>query len=117
MKNTKISSILSSGLIACALILGSLASTHSASAQGSMVLAKVNIPFAFQSGNETLPAGLYTIDREGAHVILLRGPKGAAGFAMTHEANRRQPSKQGTIVFAHYGDKYFLRQLLGSGIH
>jgi hypothetical protein len=80
-----------------------------------MVLAKVNIPFDFRMGNQTLPAGTYVIDREAAHVILLRGSNGANGFVMTNEASRLHPSNHGTIVFARYGDKYFLRQIWQAG--
>jgi hypothetical protein len=115
MKNTRLTSILSSSLIACALVIGSLASTQSVSAQSTRVLAKANIPFAFQMGDKTLPAGTYVIDRESGNIILLRGRSGAAGFVVTHDASRLHPSDHGTIVFARYGDKYFLRQIWKAG--
>jgi hypothetical protein len=115
MKNTRLTSILSSSLIAGALMLGSLALTQSASAQSHMVLAKVNIPFAFQMGNQVLPAGTYVIDRESGHVILLRGPSGAAGFATTIDSRRLHAANHGTIVFDRYGDRYFLRQIWQAG--
>ena len=62
MKNTRLNSILSSGFIACALVIGSLASTPSASAQTP--IAQVTIPFDFQTTSQTLPAGTYRIVRE-----------------------------------------------------
>jgi hypothetical protein len=111
MKNTRLTSILGSSLIACALIIGSLASTQSASAQISTHLAEANIPFAFQMGSQTLPAGMYRIDRESGHLVLLRGPGRAAGFVETHDAIRFRAATHGTIVFDRYGDKYYLRQI------
>jgi hypothetical protein len=116
MKNTRLTSILGSSLIACALTIGSLASTQSASAQGSSTpLAEVNIPFAFQTGLQTLPAGMYRIDRELDHVILLRGPGKTAGFVEMHDAVKSHASNHGTIVFDRYGDKYYLRQIWTAG--
>ena len=80
MKNTRLTSILNSSLIACALTIGSLASTQSASAQ-STGLAEVNIPFAFQTANQTLPAGMYRIDRESDTMVRLQGPGGQKGLS------------------------------------
>src|SRR5271170_5234914 len=82
MKNTRLTSILSSSFIACALTIGSLASTQSALAQSETPLAEVNIPFSFQTPNQTLPAGTYHIDRESGHLLLLRGPGNAGGFVV-----------------------------------
>jgi hypothetical protein len=115
MKNTRLTSILGSSLIACALTFGLLASTQSASAQSSTTLAEVNIPFAFQTGSQTLPAGMYRIDRESNHLILLRGPRQAAGFVTMHDAVKSHAPDHGTIVFDRYGDKYYLRQIWTAG--
>jgi hypothetical protein len=115
MKNTRLTSILGSNLIVCALTIGTLASTQSALAQSSTPLAEVNIPFTFQTANRTLPAGLYRIDREFDHVILLRGPGQAAGFVQMHDAVKSHASDHGAIVFDRYGDKYYLRQIWTAG--
>jgi hypothetical protein len=114
MKNTRLTSILSSSLVACALTIGTLASTQPASAQ-STALAEVNIPFAFQTGTQTLPAGLYRIDSESSHLILLRGPGQAAGFVEMHAAIKNRVPDHGYIVFDRYGSKYFLRQIWTAG--
>jgi hypothetical protein len=110
MKNTRLTSILSSGFIACALMLGSLASTQSASAQIT-TMAEVNIPFSFQTQTQTFPAGAYRIDRHSARIVRLQGPGHAAGFVNTYNAVKSQPVEHGYLVFDHYGDKYFLRQI------
>jgi len=115
MKNIRLTSILGSSLIACALTIGSLASTQSASAQGSTPLAEVNIPFAFQTGLQTLPAGTYRIDRESGNLVRLQGPGRAAGFVEMHDAIKHRAADHGTIVFDRYGDKYFLRQIWTAG--
>jgi hypothetical protein len=115
MKNTRLTSILGSSLIACALMIGSLASTQSASAQTNTPLAEANIPFAFHTGDQTLPAGMYRIDRESGHLLLLRGPGNAAGFVATHNAIRSRAANHGTIVFDHSGNRYYLRQIWTAG--
>jgi hypothetical protein len=115
MKNTRLTSILGSNLIASALMIGSLASTQSASAQSPTPLAEVNIPFAFQTTNQSLPAGKYRIGLESNHVILLQGPHQAGGFVMSHDAIRTHAPNHGTVVFDRNGDKYYLRQIWTAG--
>ena len=113
MKNTRLSSILSSGFIACALAIGSLASTQSASAQTTMV--KVTIPFDFQTSSQTLPAGTYIVARESSDVILLEGPGKANGFVLMHAASRSKAPDHGLLSFDRAGDKYYLRQIWTAG--
>jgi hypothetical protein len=115
MKNTRLTSILGSSLIAGVLAIGSLASTQFASAQSPTPLAEVNIPFAFQTTNQSLPAGKYRIDLESNHLIRLQGPRQAGGFVMSHNAMKTHASERGTVVFDRYGDKYYLRQIWTAG--
>jgi hypothetical protein len=115
MKNIRLTSILGSSLIACALTIGSLASTQSAFAQSSTPLAKVDIPFAFQTPLQTLPAGTYRIDRESAQLVRLQGPGAARGFVEMHGAIKSRAANHGYLVFDRYGDKYFLRQIWTPG--
>jgi hypothetical protein len=113
MKNTRLTSILNSSLIACALTIGSLASTQFASAQTP--LAEVNIPFAFQTPTRTLPAGTYLIHRKSDHLIWLEGPGSVGGFVMTYDAIKSHAPDRGVVVFDRYGDKYFLSQIWTAG--
>ena len=115
MKNTRLTSVLGSSLIACALTIGSLASTQSASAQSTKTVAEVNIPFAFQTSMQTLPAGMYRIDRESGSLIRLQGPGAAGGFVEMHGAIRSSAADHGYLVFDRYGDKYFLHQIWTAG--
>jgi len=112
MKNTRLTSILS--LIACALTIGSLASTQSALAQ-SETLAEVNVPFAFHTPTQTLPAGLYIVDRESGSMLRLRGTGSAGGFVITHDAIKTHAPDHGFAVFERYGDTYYLRQIWTAG--
>jgi hypothetical protein len=115
MKNARLTSILGSSLIASALAIGSLASTPFASAQTPRPLADVNIPFTFQTGAQTLPAGKYRVILESNNMVLLQGTGSSAGFVMTHDAIRSHVAAHGTMVFNRYGDKYYLRQIWTAG--
>jgi hypothetical protein len=116
MKNTQLTSILGSKLIACALTIGSFAMTQPASAQDGATLAVANIPFAFQTELQTLPAGMYRIRQESSgRLILLLGPGKASGYVSTISATKPHRSDHGTLVFDRLGDKYFLRQIWTAG--
>jgi hypothetical protein len=114
MKNTRLSSILSSTLLASALAIGSLASTQFASAQTSATISKADIPFAFQTPTQLLPAGTYLIVEESNHLIRLQGTS-KGGFVVTHDATKSHAPTRGSIVFDRYGDKYYLRQVWTAG--
>jgi hypothetical protein len=114
MKNTRLTSILGSSLIASALAIGSLASTQSASAQSS-TMAEVKIPFTFQMGAQILPAGSYRIVRESGYLVRLQGPDNAGGYVQMHDAIKLHAANHGSVVFDRYGNKYFLRQIWTEG--
>jgi hypothetical protein len=114
MKNQRFNSILSSSLIACALTIGSFASAPHALAQSTAV-AEVTIPFTFQTDHQTFAAGTYRIDRESGQIVLLRGSGDSSGLILMHEAVALNPSDHGKLVFDHYGNKYFLRQIWTAG--
>jgi hypothetical protein len=115
MKNSHLASITRSTLIACTLMIGTLASTHSASAQSPEALATVNIPFTFHMGDQTMPAGMYRIDLVSNHVVKLQGPDHAVGSVAMHSATKLLASDTGIIVFDRYGENYFLRQIWTAG--
>jgi hypothetical protein len=113
MKSTRINSILSSGIIAFALAIGSLASTQSASAQTT--IAKVTIPFDFQLGSQTLPAGTYRVDRESANLVLMEGSGKASAYLVMNAASRNKAPDHGIVSFDRTGGKYYLRQIWTAG--
>jgi hypothetical protein len=114
MKNTRLTSILSSSVIACALAVGSLVSTQSASAQNNTTV-QVTVPFAFQTASQTLPAGTYRVHRESPDLIRLEGSGKSRGFVVMYAASRTKAPAYGSMVFDRTGDKYFLRQVWMAG--
>lgn len=113
MKNARFTSIL--GLVACALTVGLPASTQSALAQMSTSVAVVDIPFAFHTPTQTLPAGLYRIDQETASLLRLKGTGSTGGVVFIHNAMRNEAPRRGVVVFKRYGDTYYLRQVWTAG--
>jgi len=101
------------GLIAAVLAVASLA--PAAQAQDAGFVAKMNVPFAFQtaSGQHFAP-GVYTIRMNGQQSMLIRGNT-AAGLVLTQLANDGLPATQGKAVFTHYGNRYFLRAVWVAG--
>jgi len=105
--------------------MGLLLATSSAYAQ--TINLKADIPFDFVVGKTTLPSGEYTIRSLNMDPALSIG--GSAHNPILFLAKRcssRSPSAQSKLVFARYGDRYFLsemwiegnstgRQLLKSG--
>jgi hypothetical protein len=115
MTSSRLNSIIGSTLVACALTIGTLASTQTAAAQSSSTVAQANIPFAFQAGNEQMPAGQYRVVRESTSLVLLSGPSHAEDFIVMHAAISLKAPSNGKIVFHRYGDKYYLSQIWTAG--
>lgn len=78
---------------------------------------KANIPFSFSVGNETLPAGVYTIEPQTmSSVLLIRRNDGrAAMLTQTQGVIARREQDQTKLVFRRYGDQYFLAQIWTAG--
>jgi hypothetical protein len=117
MKRLSLTSITRSALIACALAIGVFASTPTAKAQSGSIFATVNISFAFQIGNQQMPAGLYQIVDIASNMLLLRGPGRAAGIVVTHPTTVRTAPTRGYVLFDRIGDAYFLRGLWSANNH
>jgi hypothetical protein len=115
MKTTRFTTILRSSLIACALTIGTLASTQTAAAQSGNAVALADIPFTFQSGNAHMPAGEYKVIRTSDHLILLRGPANTTDFVIVNDTASLTAPTKGKLVFHRYGDKYFLREIWTEG--
>jgi hypothetical protein len=101
-------------LIGGVLLVGA-ASAH---AQDSFRL-DANIPFEFQAGRQTLPAGenLLTLDQgEEPGVLKIRSRQGHAAellLMMPTEATRA--TREGRLVFEHSGDAYVLTEVFAEG--
>jgi hypothetical protein len=95
-----------------------LALAGSASAQTSLM--RVDIPFAFAAGEETLPAGVYSVrlDQPFHRVLLL--PANATGTTFVRlrmSTSDRNPSDldNGKLEFRRYGGHYVLSGVWGTG--
>jgi hypothetical protein len=101
-------------LIALFLTLVGVGSTF-ARAQDTAVST---IPFDFIIGNQTFPAGKYSIGRSPNDVLggplLIRSADGktSAFFFPTTEVSAQHD--EGKLVFRHEGDKYFLAEIVGA---
>jgi len=103
-------------LLSCALAIGVLASAPAAAAQSSTTTVKVDVPFAFRTASQMMPAGIYRIDLLSDHTILLRGAGShAATFVMVHSAIASKTPSKGAVVFDRYGNNYYLHQIWTPG--
>jgi hypothetical protein len=76
---------------------------------------RVDVPFAFRTGNQLLPAGRYEIQHMNRNVVRLQGPGGVAGAAMVHLALAQTAPKEGYILFRQIGNRYFLGEIWSQG--
>src|SRR5205085_3024627 len=102
--------------IATALSLFVLLACVSAQAQSSHAQLKASIPFNFQIGRQTLPAGDYTISfvnpDSNLHTLLIKSDDGRnAKMLQLTAVEARQMQDTGRLVFNRYGADYFLAQV------
>lgn len=109
--NAKSTSKLRTYLLACSLGAVAMVSTSQAFAQSNQM--RVNVPFAFHNGSQRMPAGVYKVTVESAHLILLQGSS-KSGYVNTNP-DIGKPAEQGKLIFQRYGDQYFLREVWAAG--
>jgi hypothetical protein len=108
--NAKSTSMLRTYLLACTLGTVAMVSASHGFAQSNEM--RVNVPFAFQSGSQSMAAGVYRVTIESEHLILLRGGS-TSGFVHTNPQIGKAAAK-GKLVFQRYGNHYFLREVWAS---
>jgi hypothetical protein len=71
------------------------------------------IPFSFNVGKDTLPAGKYEIKRVSSSSFLLRNETGNASVLVLSPLtiNEKVSETSEKLVFNRYGNQYFLRQI------
>lgn len=76
---------------------------------------EVNIPFAFEVGNKTLPAGSYRVESVPTgtgSLQILRSDSGAARLTISTMATSSiSGTATSALVFHRYGNRYFLSQI------
>jgi hypothetical protein len=113
MKTTSISN-LRRVMLACTLVTAAAAAASGAKAFAQEEVLQVNVPFAFHTGSQTLPAGVYRVEIESEHVILLRGDSRSA-FVMANPEMTRDVNGPGKVVFNRYGSQYYLSDIWPQG--
>jgi hypothetical protein len=79
------------------------------------MVAKVNVPFAFEtaSGHHFAP-GVYSVRMESLHTLLIRGDSDSA-LTMSSLEDNSQTAKVGKATFRKYGNQYFLNEITVAG--
>ncbi len=101
---------------AASLFAAVLAITSTApAAHAEDLKTTVNIPFAFELGSHHFDAGKYSIisSLDGRALSLQNGSN--SGVTLTMWESNNKPSAAAKVVFHHYGDRYFLREVWGAG--
>lgn len=91
------------------LIIGTAAGMHAAGAQSMQTLARATVPFAFQYGSHTFPAGTYTFGMTADNIMAVRGP-GNAALGLVSWGDMRV-SEAGRLVFRRYGERIELQDV------
>lgn len=71
---------------------------------------KVEIPFAFQAGEKTLPAGTYFVERQGDAIHISDGI-GHASFSLANSVVNKAVKRGDELVFNRYGETNFLAEV------
>jgi hypothetical protein len=86
-----------------------LAATTFSYGQSSTV--KADVPFAFQMGETTMPAGTYFI-RESGFLLTVQGEAGhPSAMILANPESRRDKASHGSLEFTRYGGDYFLTKV------
>jgi membrane-bound lytic murein transglycosylase len=78
----------------------------------------VNIPFAFEAGNATLPAGEYRVQKlDGSSAVLLIrcSDSSTSAMVLSNAAQSKDIQTQSKLIFKRYNDRYFLTQVWSEG--
>ncbi|HEU0253710.1 MAG TPA: hypothetical protein VFR12_11815 [Pyrinomonadaceae bacterium] len=75
---------------------------------------EVDIPFEFSAGKATLKAGVYSIRRNSANLLVLRDSVGKS-VILNAPLSVESKDKGERLVFNRYGEKYVLTQVWLSG--
>ena len=75
-----------------------------------------SIPFQFTIGNQTLPAGDYTVklvnQDSGKNALLIKSTDGSVSrMLMMNTAQKGSATAKASLVFNQYGDRYFLAEV------
>lgn len=75
-------------------------------------VVKANIPFNFTVGDQSMPAGEYTISSPLNHIIQVQSADRKHVGMVVSTASFAEPPARPALVFDKYGDYYFLHRIL-----
>jgi hypothetical protein len=92
-------------------LLGSLlAFTMAVNAQSEVVT--VHVPFAFEAGGKSLPAGNYRVDREEAtNVLVIHGTSGNSAAFLTMAVEQAGAANSASLLFEREGGALVLSEI------
>ncbi len=100
-------------IIALAVLVGSMAMAAQAQSNGRWIAASV--PFQFNVGDKTLPAGEYTITQTNPSsdlaVLRIRAKDGSQTVLVQMNSVVGKTADASTLVFRRYGNRYFFSQI------
>ena len=105
-------------LMLSTLLIATLTMAIGATAQTNLAGAdiRVTIPFNFYAGDQSLPAGIYSVRTDVAHkVMILRSEKTPGLFVMANRLESANTPEQGRLSFKRYGSNYFLQEVWIAG--
>ena len=83
--------------------------------QAQSVALRVTIPFQFNVGNATLPAGTYVVTPSGGGAIRISDQDGHVANVLTNGIWNRSGGRTDELMFHRYGDVHFLSEVRWSG--
>jgi len=99
--------------IALIIVCGFFALNAQAQTSGPQTL-RANIPFSFNVGDKTLPAGVYTVavvnPASDHRALQIRSADGHASAIIQTTQMRGSLADQAKLMFRRYGDQYFFAQ-------
>jgi len=82
----------------------------------SSIVVKMDVPFEFRVGGQSLPSGAYTISALNPNLVVIRSKAGhQSAVSITNAVQVNQSSADGKLVFNRYGAFYFLSQIWTPG--
>jgi hypothetical protein len=84
-------------------------------AQTAETFARVNVPFAFETGSAHYPAGVYTLQMNTPSILMIRGSSDSGLAMMKAVDDNGLRTKRGVATFHRYGNRYFLTEVSATG--
>src|SRR3982751_5813307 len=90
-----------------------------AAANAQSLSRRINVPFSFSVGQQTLAAGEYTLEpvrRDSRNMWLLQNrDTGKSAIFTTNEVRSLQSAATTKVIFSKYNGEYFLAQIWSAG--